>query len=88
MVAGSDFWSMSMPGGAYCCFDKKNTPEPSWDFCKRLLKNRPIGVALVPGITYNDYCENYLRIGFGVVKPDTFRSALAIIEAKAKQWKR
>ena len=85
MVAGSDLWSMSMPEGAYCCFVKKNTPEPSWDFCKRLLKNKPIGVALVPGITYNDYCENYLRIGFGVVKPDTFRSALAIIEAEAKQ---
>ncbi|MFO7996031.1 MAG: pyridoxal phosphate-dependent aminotransferase [Dehalococcoidia bacterium] len=88
MVARSDLWSMSMPEGAYCCLVKKNTPEPSWDFCKRLLESKPIGVALVPGITYNDYCEDYVRIGFGVVKPDTFRSALAIVEAEAKNYKR
>lgn len=88
MVSRSDLWSMSMPEGAYCCLVKKNTPEPSWDFCKRLLESKPIGVALVPGITYNDYCENYVRIGFGVVKPDTFRSALAIIEAEAKHYNR
>jgi len=87
MVAGSDLWSMSMPGGAYCCFVKNNTHEPSWDFCERLLKKKPIGVALVPGITYNDYCEYYVRVGFGVAKPDTFRSALEIIETEAREYK-
>jgi len=71
----------------FCCFVKNNTHEPSWDFCERLLKKKPIGLALVPGITYNDYCEYYVRVGFGVAKPDTFRAALEIIEEEAREYK-
>jgi aspartate/methionine/tyrosine aminotransferase len=86
MVDRNDLWSMSPPAGAYCCLVKNNTHEPSWDFCERLLKKRPIGVTLGPGLTYNDYCECHVRVGFGA-KPDIFKAALKIIEEGAKEYK-
>jgi len=83
VVNRNDVLSMRPPQGAYCCFVKVDTGEPSWDLCKRLLQMKPFGVALVPGITYNDYCEYHVRIGFGA-KPEVLKSALKIVEEGLK----
>jgi len=82
MVERNDQWSMIFPGGAYCCFLGYHTKEPSWNFCERILKKKPKGVALVPGAAFNDQCEYHVRIGFGG-KPDIFRPALKLIEEGA-----
>jgi aspartate/methionine/tyrosine aminotransferase len=79
MVERDHRWNMIFPGGSYCCFLGYDTEEPSWDFCERLLKKRPKGVALVPGAAFNDQCEYHVRIGFGA-RPDVFRPALKVIE--------
>jgi aspartate/methionine/tyrosine aminotransferase len=86
MVERNEQWSMIFPGGAYCCFLGYNTKEPSWDFCERMLKKKPKGVALVPGIAFSGECEYHIRIGFGG-KPDCFRVALKLVEKGASEYK-
>jgi aspartate/methionine/tyrosine aminotransferase len=86
MAEKNEQWSMIFPGGAYCCFLGYNTKEPSWDFCERMLKKKPKGVALVPGIAFNGECEYHIRIGFGG-KPDFFRAALKLVEEGAGEYK-
>ena len=86
MVERDEVWSMTPPGGAFSCFVKYETGEPSWDFCTRMLKKKPKGVYLVPGVCYNDDCEYHVRIGFGV-KEDVFRTALKVLEEGVREYR-
>lgn len=79
----SEVLSMVPPQGAYCGLLRVDTGEPSWDLCERILRRKPVGVSLVPGITYNEHCESHVRIGFGA-RPADFRAALEIVEESVK----
>jgi aspartate/methionine/tyrosine aminotransferase len=84
MIARNEVLSMVPPQGAYCCFLRVDTGELSWDLCERVLKRKPIGVTMVPGITYNDLCEHHVRIGFGA-PPANFRAAMEIVEQSIRE---
>jgi len=43
-----------------------------------MLKKKPKGVYLVPGICYTDDCEYHVRVGFGV-RDDVFKQAIKIV---------
>jgi aspartate/methionine/tyrosine aminotransferase len=79
MVEKDDAWAMIPPGGAFSCFVRYRTDEPSWEFCTRMLKKKPKGVYLVPGVCYNDDCEYHVRVGFGA-REDVFQNALKVVE--------
>ena len=85
MVNRDRLWSMSPPGGAFSCFLRYHTQEPSWEFCTRMLKKKPKGVYLVPGICYNQDCEYHVRIGFGV-EQGLFKTALKVVEDGAREY--
>lgn len=85
LVERNDQWSFVFPGGAYSCFLKYDFNVPSWDFCEDMLKVKPMGVYLVPGISYNEYCEHHFRLGFGA-SSDPFKAGLRVVEEAAKKY--
>ena len=46
----------------YAMVDISKTQMKSFDFAVNLLKNNH--VAVVPGVTYGNMCDNYIRIAF------------------------
>lgn len=87
LVERNDQWSFVFPGGAYSCFLKYDFDVPSWDFCEEMLKIKPMGVYLVPGISYSENCEHHFRLGFGA-KSDLFKKGLHVVEEAAKKYKK
>jgi aspartate/methionine/tyrosine aminotransferase len=86
MVEKDDTWAMIPPGGAFTCFLQYKTREPSWDFCTRMLKVKPKGVYLVPGICYDDDCEHHVRVGLGV-RQDVFKKAIELVGEGVKEYR-
>jgi len=64
-IEENEQWSWTPPGGSFSCFLKYHTGELSWDFFKRMINNKPIGVEFVPGSCFSEKCEYHVRIGFG-----------------------
>ena len=85
LVRQDDLWELIPAQGSYSCLIKYNTGEPSWDFCERMLKRKPVGLRSIPGVCFGDDCEYHLRLGFGN-HHELFSAALSVLDAAAREY--
>ena len=75
------FKSWVSPENGFLSFPGYEHELSSWDFCRRLLKEKK--VFTMPGIDYD--VEKHIRLGFGRTTPEDLRSALSKLEEFLKK---